>query len=212
MNMRTRSTLIVVVGLVTAISTFCARASAQELGQAGNLAFSAERLFGFYISQRSIEVGTGAGTVEVDSDVTAFALGWHDSPSVLTRPRLALDYFINENLTLGGAFGLYVLGDDADETGVLFAGRVGYALRLSHAVSFWPRGGLAFHSLSGAGNNDAHLLALTIDAPFTLAPSEGWAFTVGPNLDLGLVGEINDADMTELCFGVMVGLMGWVEL
>jgi hypothetical protein len=191
------------------------RVSAEELGAKGNFTFAAERLFGFYIDKQSVS----NNGVTVDTDATDFSLGWNHSPSGLTLPRLGVDYFITDHVTLGGTLGVYSVTTDrgapgfsasGDETGVFFGARAGYALRISHAVSFWPRGGFTYFTINNhRPTADEHLLALTLEGMFTLAPSENWAILVGPAVDLGLTGRTNGNDLSEQSFGILAGLVGW---
>jgi hypothetical protein len=178
-------------------------ACAQELGSKGNLAFSAERLFGLYFDHQSWE----RGQLDAERDLVVFGLSWQPAVSPLTVPRLGVDYFIDEHLTLGGNLGMFVLGGDGDDTGILFGARVGYALRLSHEIAFWPRGGITFAS---AGEN--HVFAINLEGMFTLAPADNWAVLLGPVLDLGLAGESGEDDYSEILFGVMVGMIGWFDV
>jgi hypothetical protein len=185
-------------------------ASAQELNAPGHLVFGAERLFGFYLDKQNFDFGP----VERNVDTTVVGIGWsmNNDGALLTIPRLGIDYFIDEHLTLGGSLGIASVSvDNSDVLGILLAARVGYALRLTHAVSFWPRGGLTF--ASAGGDDDVNVFAVTIEGMFTLAPSDGWAFLAGPLLDLGFTGSAgDDGDHTEILFGIMFGLTGWLEV
>ena len=185
-------------------------AFAQELNGAGHLAFGAERLFGFYLDKQNYD----AGALDRDVDTTSVGIGLTltESSALLALPRVGVDYFIDEHLTLGGSFGLSSLSvENADALGILLAARVGYALRLTHAISFWPRGGLTFASLGG--DADLNVFALTIEGMFTLSPSDGWAVLAGPLLDLGFLGGAgDDVDHSEILFGIMFGLTGWLEV
>jgi Outer membrane protein beta-barrel domain len=199
--------------LTAALLTLCAASSAhaQELGQAGNLALSIERVFGFYVDNQTVDLGP----VDAEADYTDLSLGWNHPPSPLTAPRLGVDYFLNENLTLGGSFGVFSLNEDTaaggtDVTGILFAARMGYALRLGHSFSFWPRGGFTYTNINADVNAaDRNLLALTLEGMFTMSPADGWAVLAGPIIDIGITGEAADNDLSETCFGVMFGLLGY---
>ncbi len=190
-------------------------AAAQELGAQGHVSFGIERLFGFYLGRQSVPIRNTNATT--DSDYTDFSLGWNNPPSGLTVPRLAIDYFIDDHFTIGGSFGVYtrsrdVAGASGSDTGILFAARGGYALRISHAVSFWPRAGFTYYTVSGnnALSQPNNLFALTLEGMFTFAPSESWAFLVGPTVDVSLSGRVNGQDLSEHSFGIMAGLVGWI--
>jgi hypothetical protein len=199
------------VSCALALCTLTAAAAhAEELGEKQNIVFSGERLFGFYVDNQS---------ASVHRDHTVFAFGWqNNASSALTAPRLGVDYFITRALTLGGNIGIVshnqVIGRaSTTSTGVLFGARVGYAFRLGHAVSFWPRAGLTYATVSTDGvAGDAHVFSLSIDAPFTFAPSENFAILLGPCLEVGMLGKENGSDYSEVMFGVMIGLAGWVGL
>ena len=199
---------------VTCVLALCtlaaAEAHAEELGEKQNIVFGAERLFGFYVDNQS---------ADVHRDHTVFAFGWqNNASSALTAPRLGIDYFLTRALTLGGNIGFFSHNQDngrvsTTSTGVLFGARVGYAFRLAHAVSFWPRAGLTYATVSTDGvSGDAHVLSFTLDAPFTFAPSENFAILLGPCLEVGVLGKENGSDYSEVMFGVMIGLAGWVGL
>ncbi len=195
-----------------------AHAHAEELGAKGNIVFNVERLFGFYVDKQSVDVGP----VTTDISTTDLSLGWNAAPTGLTLPRLGLDYFIDDHFTIGGNFGVFTLSRDnggasTSNTGVLFGVRGGYALRLGHVVSFWPRVGFTYTKLSGragvgpAGlNSDSHLLSLGLEGMFSFAPSENWSFLVGPTIDLGLDGATAGNNSTENCFGIMAGFLVWL--
>lgn len=184
-----------------------ASASAQELQAKGHLAIGAERLFGFYLDKQSFDPGG-------DPDTTVVGIGWSlgNPNALLSIPRIGVDYFIDEHLTVGGSFGLASVSvEEFDELGILLAGRVGYAIRLTNAISFWPRGGLSF--ATAGGDADLSVFGITLEGNFSFMPSDGWAFTAGPIIDLGFTGSGgDDIDHSEILFGIMFGLMGWLEV
>ena len=190
-----------------------ARAQAEELGTRGNLVFSAERLFGVYFDHASIEL---PGDRTEKSDQTVIGLGWSPSAtSMMTMtPRVGIDYFLTSRFTLGGNIGFWSASrDDITTTAVLFALRVGYALRLGHAVSLWPRGGFSYSTVSVENSSlDTYTFALALEAPFCFALTEGFALTVGPTFDIGFLAERADRDASETAFGLMFGLTGWTNL
>ena len=208
-RLRRAAVRVLLPALAFACLTVSSGVHAQELNARGNLVFGAERLFGFYLDQQNTEI---AGA-DVDNDTTVVGIGWSlTNPSaLLSIPRLGVDYFIDEHLTVGGSFGLASVSvENGDTLGFLIHGRVGYALRLSHMFSFWPRGGLTYASL---GNDaDLSVFAVTLEGMFTLAPTDGWAFMGGPVIDLGFAGGNNDNDHSEFLFGLMFGIVGWFEV
>ena len=189
-------------------------AAARPPGQSGDLAISAERLFGFYMGEQERDREGPAPAIE--TDISNFALLWNFNTSFLNQPRLSLDYFVTNGLSLGGAFGVFVAkAEDSDATGILFEGRVGYHLSLGRVAGFWPRGGLVYYTINADDFviGDLHQLALSLQAMFTLSPRDGWAFLLGPTIDFGITGESgNDVDFQEYTIGIMIGILGWVPL
>lgn len=207
--MKALSTACLLAGLLWA-----GAAAAQPIGQASDLVIGAERLFGFYMGGQTTELPGG----DRELDISTFSLLWNWNPSLLNQPRFAIDYFVINGLSVGGAFGVFSVDvEDVDGTGFLFLGRVGYLLNLGSVAGFWPRGGLLYYNLD-ADNlvADRDQLALELEAMFTLAPRPGWAILLGPTLDLGITGETreppNDVDFHEYTVGVMIGMLGWVSL
>jgi hypothetical protein len=184
-------------------------ATAQErptdFGDQGQLAVSAERLFGLVHSSTTTE----SDTAEAVSTAFTFALLGNPLSPLTTNystPRVALDYFVTRRFSIGGAVGFFSTsvgsetrvggqvvteGEDATLTGFTFAPRVGYAVNFNDAVGVWLRGGLTYltvSSESGGSELSSNQLALTLEAPFYFEPVPHVAFTFGPTLDLGLSG------------------------
>ena len=201
--------------LVAVYFALPARVYAEELTSRGNLVFSADRLFGLYFHNESQEV---TANTTVKRDGSSIGLGWSFpvDRSYLTIPRLGIDYFVTHGFTLGGSIGFWSGSDDDGDvtlTAFLLAARAGYALRLGHAVTFWPRGGFTYTTLSVEDSSaDNYTFAVTVEAPFVFAITEGFAFTLGPNLDLGFLAERSSRDASATVFGLMAGLSGWTNL
>lgn len=194
------------------VLSWSAVAHAEELGTRQNLVISAERMFGFYIDNESYDRSGPDSTTHH----TVFGLGWVGTQTLLplATPRLGIDYFITNGFTLGGNLGIFTHTEDGTTlTGFLLAVRAGYALRLGHSVSLWPRGGLGFQlfDLENAPHG-SHLFTVTLEAPFAFALTEGFAITAGPMLDFGFAGSDNGTTYHELLFGLMIGLSGWINL
>ena len=199
------------LGALLWLSAVAPRAArAEELPSRHNLVFSAERLFGFYIDNVTVERNGRDDTTHN----TLLGLGWSVSPTPLSFPRLGIDYLLNHGLTLGGNIGFVsATTEGATVTGFLVGARIGYAVRLGHSVTLWPRGGVTYAALEPEGTAaGSKTFALAFDVPFAIAPAEGFAFLLGPTLDLGIAGERGGLDASELLFGLMIGLCGWTGL
>jgi hypothetical protein len=197
-------------------------AQMEDFGKSGSMGFSAERLFAFYSAKHKVEGGNGNTDT---SSYSGFGFGWGAIAYPFNVPRLGFDYFIIDQLSLGGALGYAKFNDDNDRPTnngdleiFMIAPRVGYWIPIGGVVGFWPRGGLTYHSVSPDGdNNDSHGIAMTLEAMFGIGPVEHFAFLVGPTADFDFSGSrecrINGRD--DRCnykyqsFGAQVGLMGW---
>ena len=210
-------------------------AFAQDFGKQGQLAVSAERLFGFSYNSSTTSLQGGDAT----TSVTAFSLlsspvvvgGGKDAWNGYSTPRIAGDYFIIDHLSLGGALGYAhwslttkaVVGNNESTVSgdtFTFAPRVGYTFAFNDMIGIWPRAGFTYRSYS-SDNVSAHDLALTLEAPFTFNVWPHVVFWGGPTLDLGLTGKANvdvgnnttqsfDFNSTE--FGIQTGLLVYFDL
>jgi hypothetical protein len=202
----------VAVALTLSLSAAVAGAQAAPggFGSAGQFTIGAERLFGFVSSHQSTETETPNGTVTETDSISRFAfLGLH-GPSIYTQPRVGLDYFVIDKLSVGGSLVVMTesgehenetpgqattTNDRPSTTAFIFAPRAGYALMFNDTIGFWPRGGFSYYNISTEDTNggftteiDENGLALTLEALFIIAPIPHVGFTVGPTLDLGITG------------------------
>lgn len=196
--MRLRAFSSTVLGALS-VSTFTSLASAQ-LGKAKDVVIGAERLFGIYGVARNYE--PNAIPDINDTGVGFLMQGQHVSP--VTVPRVALDIFIIESLSLGGTLGLH---SNDNTSGALFSPRVGYAIAFNQQWGFWPKGGFTYYSQNGV---DRHHFSLSIEGAFTFMPTTSVGFTAAPFLDLGLGGEEEigpaDVDYVDRAFGIGMGM------
>lgn len=163
---------------------------------------SAERLFGIYGVARNYE------PAPLD-DVDDFSIGFlMQGPALtpLTTPRVAIDVFIIERLSLGGSLGLYS-NDLNNSSGAVFSPRVGYSFGFNQHFGFWPKAGFTYYSLN---NPDLHHFSLSLEGAFVFMPNPTVGFTATPFLDLGVSGENesfpNDPDYVDRAGGVTLGL------
>lgn len=213
-----RKCLSVAAGAVALLGA--APAVAQEFSSQGQLVFSADRMFGLTWSQLTIE-NPGPGD-DVEIEANGFAFGWRgrDQPTPFDTPRLGVDYFVIDHLSIGGSIAYASYGDDFDYSEFLFSPRVGYVIMFSELFGFWPRGGLTYHSRDddeGAfGDNEENGLAFTAEAMFLWTPVEHFGITFGPTFDIDMFGEREtpgqDLDQSYRSFGIHVGMFGYIPL
>jgi hypothetical protein len=153
-----------------------------------------------------------------------------DARSMFVIPRVGLDYFIIDGLSLGGSLTLLshsvhvdrAPDNDFSAFHFLFAPRVGYAYMFGTVVGIWPRGGFAFASGSvdldsapGAGYSNRYF-AFEIDVPLIIAPVKNFGITVGPVFDVTFGGSQTrrlpppelDRDASLTMFGLSAGIVG----
>jgi hypothetical protein len=200
--MRKASSLVCALVLGLAGATLARPAAAQAFGNKHDMLFSAERLMGVYFLDES-----QGGPGPQNSSSTHIGLGIAPngaSRSPYLLPRLGFDYFVIDNLSIGGSLGFGDYdpeGGDA-QSGALVAPRVGYALEFSKVIGFWPRGGFTYRNF---GRDEE--FALTLEAMFYAAPVEHFAITFGPLMDLGIAGTAGEAKNFAL---FSAGLVGWI--
>lgn len=205
--------------LTVALTLAGGTAFAQQFSDQGTLAFSADRLFGFYLTERNVELDD----VPARQDNDAFEVGllWQ-GPGLtpFTIPRLGVDYFVINHLSIGGTVGFTSADDDdngIDYQAFLFAPRVGGAWMFNDWAGIWPRGGFSYYSFD-VGNTDASQFSLTAECQFVLSPAEGFAFVVGPAFDIGLTGGWDppgpgSGDVNMYSIGLLTaGVMGYINL
>jgi hypothetical protein len=178
---------------------------AQNFGEKGQIAISAERLFGFTYDTATVSANNQDTTASVthfsllSSPVSIGGSGGNFIWAGYGSPRVAGDYFLIDRLSLGAALGyahwsatVQEPGPGGDETttsgdSFTFAPRVGYYLTFNDKIGFWPRGGFTYRTFS-AENASGNNLALTLEAPFAFTLLPHVAFWAGPTLDFGLTG------------------------
>jgi hypothetical protein len=139
-----------------------------------------------------------------------------DTTSITLQP--AVDYFIIDNLSLGGFIGFtYQTAENASTTIFAIGPRVGYNITLSDLVSIWPKVGFSFQTSNtevddddsdiSVTTNDNSALALNLFVPIVFHPATHFFAGFGPFLDTDLSG---DDKLTS--FGLKLSLGGWLEM
>lgn len=208
-------------------------AAADELGEPGQIALGADRVFGFNFWSATITPDGSSEDIKASgTSLGLIANGGSGAGSQGVSvpymiPRLALDYMAADGLSIGGSLGYMsntskqeVGGESQDGptvSGFILAPRVGYVIPVSDGADFWVRGGITYFSATTApdegDDTTVNGLALTGEGMFVLSPIAGFGFAIGPTLDVGLSGGYeqgdNKADVTVMNIGVNGGLVGW---
>lgn len=114
-------------------------------------------------------------------------------------PRLGVDYFIIDGLSIGGHLGLGFYGaDNNDGAYVALLPRIGYAFSLGNVIDFWPRGGIGVV----AGDYAADTALLSFEGMFLANLKDFFAIEFGPALDVPFSDNYHD-----LTLGVNAGIL-----
>ncbi|HEY6727046.1 MAG TPA: hypothetical protein VI197_23595 [Polyangiaceae bacterium] len=181
-------------------------------GEAGQLALGAERLMGFSHSRHSSESEFGEQS-STYNNLTLLANPMAGFVTAYSVPRVALDYFPTQGVSIGGAISYTRvgissklepnMGESTESSGTLsmfiFSPRVGYAAMFSESVGIWPRAGITYLKSSTSDDDDeskseGSAVALSIEAPLLFMPVDNVAITLGPTIDYGLSASGEDTD------------------
>jgi hypothetical protein len=165
-------------------------------GDSGSWVISPERLFGFTWRHQSsgLKDTTSFSLFAVPEGLGFAGYSW---------PRLALDYFVAQGISLGAAASFF-RGSEGQASLTIFelAPRIGYSTRLGPWLYVWPRLGFTyFHATTQSFS------AVTVEAPLVFTPwSKPVALTVGPSLDFGVAGSLGSATRKITDVSLMFGL------
>jgi hypothetical protein len=137
--------------------------------------------------------------------------------------RPAVDYFLIDNLSLGGFLGFDYTnqaGDSGHTTAFSIGPRVGYNIAFADMFSVWPKLGFSYAhtSISQTTTNivngvpvtadtsdSSDSLALNLFVPFMFHPAEHFFIGFGPAFDLDLTG-----DNKATTFAGRLTIGGWI--
>ena len=157
-----------------ATATAWAQGKVDNIGNAGGIVIGGERLAGGYYTKNTTRIEqqqTVGGTTftsetETETRATSWAIFGHDAASPTEIPRLALDYFVIDGLSLGGSFMFLrnhveldgeqrvsgggmtqttsLDGGDTTQQTLIFHPRIGYAIAFNEYIGVWPRAGFSY--------------------------------------------------------------------
>jgi hypothetical protein len=130
------------------------------------------------------------GQVAVSSDFalsvsTTSHSGGGSSTDVVLAP--ALDYFVIDNLSVGGQLSLtWSKNGDWHGTGFGLAPRVGYDVPFADQLSFWPHLALFYAGFSDSNDTSSTKIGVTVYAPLLLHPAQHFFIGLGPRVSTDL--------------------------
>ena len=176
------------------------------LGKAGQLALSAERLFGVAWESTGTDEN-GTETTRSTTSVTLLSSRINGVIGNYSFSRVAADYFVIDGLSVGAALGYFNVSGHYEQTtagvtnesdtgsasGFVVAPRLGYAVMLTPTIGIWPKAGITYTSVSleDSDGNDAgsnSRIALSLDAPLVITPVPHAGLMIGPTIDYGVSG------------------------
>jgi hypothetical protein len=182
---------------------------AERFGRVGHGAVSVERLFGVYHDTIYQETMFSEEEEQTRVALNAGLLVTPTGPFAM--PRVALDYFPSDRVSIGTGFGLTVLSvEDSDDTftGFVMAPRVGYLAPLGESSGLWARGGLTYYRLS-AGEVTQSGLGVTLEAVAAVPVVSHFLLLIGPTVDWGVLGKAESRDVKYRTFGISLAFTGW---
>ncbi|MEZ4227293.1 MAG: hypothetical protein R3B13_40525 [Polyangiaceae bacterium] len=182
--------------------------SIDNLGEEMQFVFGVDGVMGVDFARDKLEPTGGESTSKTTS-INLFGGG------AAGLPRLALDYFVMEGLSVGGSF-IFMTSSNETETSaggtsatvdggstrtLALHPRIGYAIPFDETFSIWPRGGIMYVNNSttpgdppggGAAGPDTTDTAtmFTLEAMVGISPFSHFAILVGPYLYLGIGGKV----------------------
>jgi len=148
-----------------------------NVGNAGQIVIGAERLTGVFVNKTEVKLSQTVGgltaTSEAKLSTTTVSVFGNNPSGPSDVPRLALDGFVVQGLSLGGSFMYITRSGDQEVTlsapGVpaqtadakvptesifVIAPRIGYAYAFDETVAIWPRVGFSYASMVREDENE----------------------------------------------------------
>ncbi len=196
----------------------CARpAGAEPLGTKGDAIFSAERLFGVRGEHQRVELPAPNHPYETNDTVISFGFARTTVPYDV--PRLAFDYMVVNQLSLGGAVG-FSLSNPSNAANApndfVVAPRVGLLHMFGRVGGIWPRGGFFYQSTSADNQYKEWSLGVNLECMFPIVVAGHFGFEIGVSFDQSLTGKHDpdgpppSYDVSYRSIGLQVGLLGWI--
>lgn len=208
--------------------------SIDNLGEEMQFVFGVDGVMGVDFIRDKQELSVGGQTAESTQKTSQVHLFGGGAAGL---PRLALDYFVTEGVSVGGSFVFMSQGGETESSAggpstttdnptvqtLFIHPRVGYAMPFDETFSIWPRVGLAYLSnkVSPDQGDDISSTAIdiTLEAMVGISPFSHFAILVGPYVYLGVGGSqdvgsptgtgTEEADRTLTLYGLTTSIVGY---
>jgi hypothetical protein len=209
LGLTSASTLFTALAAADAADDLTAKGEVNVNDQRPQLpAVAANSPSGVFGDKKQITISSDAG-LEISNTSTSGVDG--STTKLILRP--AVDYFVANNVSVGGFVGLdYTSAGDAHSTTFSIGPRVGYNFAFSERFSFWPKLGFSYSNSSASGSPlppgvsaSGNHLGLNVFAPVMFHPVPHFFLGFGPALDTHLTG---DAKQTTIAGRLTLG--GWL--
>lgn len=175
----------------------------ERMNQQGHVTIAAERLFGVSYQTSTVE----QMNVKATSSQTSVSFLAKPVSAPVTAPRIGIDYFAIDGLSIGVGLGYSTVSTDSEVEGApaqnqngggihafIAAPRVGYAYMFNEHVGLWPRAGMTYSwiSVDTDAANDSEVsqdsLAVSAEVPLVITPVPHVAFLLAPTFEYGVAG------------------------
>lgn len=215
-------------------------AGLDNIGEESQITFGVDRVMGVAFDRATLSPDKGGDQTYKATNVALFGNpggGGLNAPGMMI-PRLALDFFVVESVSVGGSL-MYFTSSSETETDAgsadgptnstfVISPRVGYAMAFDETFSLWPRAGITYISsksettttgaTGGTSTDSFSGMALTVEAMVGISPIEHFAILAGPYVDYGLSGTVKneppsgpstETDAKVTSYGLTVGILGY---
>jgi hypothetical protein len=198
-------------------------------GDAHQLIVGVERAFGLYFWSKKAGLEVGGSSKESGTAINLLAGSDNNVPGTFATPRLAFDFTVVRNVTVGASFGYTHRSSSSQSTdaagteypsttapgqsSLAFGLRGGYTLGLTKMLTFWPRLGFTYYTGDVGGGASINGLLINVEPTLVVSPVNHLGFTVSAIGDLPLSGKIKQPsgsfDNTMMNFGLAIGMIGY---
>jgi hypothetical protein len=206
--------------------------AAVPFGAAHQLIISVDRAFGVSFWSEKFSLPDGSSTKQSGTAINLLNGSDNDVDGPAATPRVAFDFAVVRNITVGAFFGYSHRSSSSQSTdaagtqgaslsnpglsSMLLGLRGGYALALTDMFTVWPRAGFTYYTGHVAGGHSIKGVLVNVEPTLVVTPVSHLGFTLGVVADLPLSGSLKEVTTGTsytnkvMNFGLAVGLLGYL--